>query len=195
MASSPFESEPARISIVEIKSAAVQAQADSKQLIVWLSFTADGRELLSRDSFGSVRMLDAVSGKLIQKLDLPGLGTGPCAMSPNGRWLAVGGVPGRVAMIDLRERRVVSNRPVSATAISSLEFSSRGTLLACGTDDQLMLLNGRNHKVVAERPTGVHQLHFTSNGKKLITSGYDGTIRRWSLPNLVEERRIVSEPL
>ncbi|MBC7818507.1 MAG: hypothetical protein IAG10_16595 [Planctomycetaceae bacterium] len=195
MACSPFEDEPAHISIVEISSAVARVQSVSERLIVWLSFTGDGRELLCRDSFGSVLMIDAASGKLLRKVDLPGLGTGPAALSPSGRWLAVGGVQGQVAMIDLRQRRVISQWPVSSMPISSLEFSLRGTMLACGTRDQLMLLNGRDHKMVAEQATGVNQLHFSGNGKKLITSGHDGTIRRWSLPNLIEEQRVASEPL
>ncbi len=195
MACSACENEPAHISIVEIRSAVARVQSDSKQYIVWLSFTGDGRELLCRDSLGSVLMIDAVSGKLLRKVDLPGLGIGPAALSPSGRWLAVGGVQGQVAMIDLRERRVISQWSVNSAPISSLEFSQRGTLLACGTRDQLMLLNGRDHKVIAEQATGVDRLHFTGNGKKLITSGHDGTIRRWSLPNLLEEQRFVSEPL
>ncbi len=195
MACSPYEDEPAHISIVEINSAVAQIQSVSEQLIVWLSFTPDGRELLCRDSQGSVLIIDATTGKLLRQLDLPGFGTGPAAIGSNGRWLAVGGVNGQVAMIDLRQRRIASQWTASSTPISSLEFLLRGNMLACGTNDQLMLLNGRDHKVVAEQPTGVQRVHFTSNGKKLITSGHDGTIRRWSLPNLIEEQCIVSEPL
>ena len=195
MACSPFENEPIQISIVEIRSGTKRTQTISEKMIVWLSFTADGREVLCRDSVGSVLMIDSMTGKLLRKIDLPEMGIGPATISPSGRRLAIGGVDGRVAMIDLRGRRVVSQWSVSSMPISSLEFLRGGRLLACGTSNQLMLLNGNEQKVVAEQPTGVQQIQFTSNGEKLITSGHDGTIRRWSLPHLVEEQCLVSEPL
>lgn len=195
MACCPFENEPTHISIVEIHSAVKRAQSIADHMIVWMSFTADGRELLCRDSLGSVLMIDSMTGTLLGKVDLPGMGTGPATLSPTSRLLAIGGVNGQVAMIDLGQRRVVSQWSVSSTPISSLEYLRLGGMLACGTSNQLMLLNGHDHKVVAEQPTGVQQIQFTSNGEKMITSGHDGTIRRWSLPDLVEEQCLVSEPL
>jgi WD40 repeat protein len=195
MATSPYQSEPAQIAVVEIASAQARMQVPSKQLIVWQSFSADGRELLCRDSCGSISIFEVASGKLLRTLDLNGFGIGPAAMSPNGRWLAVGGLQGTLAMIDLREHRIIRQWPASSAAILALAFSGRGTMLACGTSEQVLLLNTRNRQVVAVRPTGVQQILFTGDGKNLMTAGHDGTIRRWSVPRLQEEQRIISDPL
>lgn len=195
IASSPFEDQPAEISVTEIKSAVTRYQVPTKGMIVWLSFTPDGKELLCRDANGSVLFLNANTGKLLKKIDLPNFGTGPVSLSANGRWLAVGSMWGDVALISANDRRIKGQWPMSSTPITSLNFSPDGSLLACGTEDRLMLVRRRNHSVVSEQPNGVHRLYFTARGKKLISSSHDGTIRRWSVPNLHEEQRIVSEPL
>lgn len=195
VASSPYEDHPAKISLLEIKSGKVRSQTSNKGLIVWLSFTPDGKELLGRDTDGSVLFLNAATGKLLKKIDLPSFGAGPAALSSNGRWLAIGGMRGDVALISLNERRIKGQWPLSSIPITALNFSPDGSLLACGTEDRLMVVNPRNHSIVSEQPDGVHRMYFTARGKKLITSSHDGTIRRWAVPNLREEQRIVSEPL
>lgn len=195
IASSPYQDQPAEISVVEIKSATVRCQLPAKGLVVWLNFTPDGKELLCRDADGSVLFLNATTGKLLKKLDLPKFGTGPAALSSNGRWLATGGMWGDLALISVNDRRIRGEWPISSLPIASLCFSPDASLLACGTEDRLMLIQRRNHSVVSEQPDGVHRVYFTARGKKLISSSHDGTIRRWSVPNLREEQRIVSEPL
>lgn len=195
IASSTFENQPAEISVTEIKSAVMRYQIPTNGLIVWLSFTPDGKELLCRDTNGSVLFLNAATGKLLKKINILKLGTGPVALSSNGRWLAVGGMWGDVVLISANDRRIKAQWPMSALPITSLNFSPDGSLLACGTEDRLMLVQRRNHSLVSEQLGGVNRLHFTARGKKLITSSHDGTIRRWSVPNLHEEQRIVSGSL
>lgn len=195
IASSPYQDQLAEVSVVEIQSATTRYQLPTKGMVVWLNFTPDGKELICRDANGSVLFLNAASGELLKKLDLPKFGTGPAALSSNGRWLALGGMWGDLAMISVNDRRIRGEWPMSSLPIASLCFSPDTSLLACGTEDRLMLIQRHNHSVVSEQPDGVHRVYFTARGKKLISSSHDGTIRRWSVPNLQEEQRIVSEPL
>lgn len=195
IASSPYQDHPAELSVVEIQSAAVRYQLPTKGMVVWLSFMPDGKELICRDVDGSVMFLNAATGKPLKKLDLPKFGTGPAALSSNGRWLAVGGMWGDVALVSVNDRRIRGMWSMSSIPIAALSFSPDASLLACGTEDRLMLIQRRNHTVVAEQPDGVHRLYFTPHSKKLVSSSHDGTIRRWSIPNLREEQRIVSGTL
>lgn len=195
IASHPFEDQPAEIAIVELRSGIVRSRMPTAKMVTWFNFTPDNKRLLGRDGDGAVLILDASTGKLLETLEFPRIGAGPAALSANGQWLAIGGLWGDVALMSMNDRRIRAVWPVGGLCISTLSFSPNASLLACGTEDRLVLMHCRNHSIVAEQPSGVHRVYFTARGKKLLSSSHDGTIRRWSVPNLKEERRIVSELL
>nr|VFJ48490.1 MAG: WD40 repeat [Candidatus Kentron sp. FW] len=120
-----------------------------KALIRDVLFTPDGRQLISVSEDKTIRIWDTGSGELLRTLRGQ-TGAGPegklyaGALSPDGRWLAVGGwLPGRpksrdaIRLIDLK---APPNTPVRllkghGSVISSLAFSPDGQRILSGSAD------------------------------------------------------------
>ena len=120
-----------------------------------VKITADGKRVFVGDEHGSVRMLDGTSGKVQWKQKiLPDYVAG-FDLSPNGRYLAVGGDGKFVSVIDTRSRQVIARLPHAAPTddkyggIYTLAFAPDGNSLAtAGVDDKVRVFAVPSGKLV-----------------------------------------------
>src|SRR6185312_11730397 len=109
------------------------------------------------------------------------------AVSPSGRYLAVGADTGFVAIFDLANLRQRSNHRIHTKAVLSLAWSPDGKRFASGGDDNVV------HVVDFASGHIIHNLSHTSevNGvawdpedaDRLATASSDGKMRVWATEN------------
>lgn len=157
------------------------------------TFDAATERVYTASDDKTVRVWQLPGGRLISTLRVPMLDGAEgqlyaLALSPNGRWLAVGGWTGwdweqraSVYVFDTQTLRLVRRLPVASWTITSLRFSPDGERIAVG-------MHGQGGLVVVKRTSGevlhadaayenkVMDMAFDRFGR-LHTVGLDGFIR------------------
>src|SRR5262249_49104973 len=108
------------------------------------------------------------------------------AFSPNGKWIAVGFVDGKVSVWDFENTSPLYSFHQHSIWIHALCFSHDGTLLASAGGDNLVVLYDltRNSESKLEGHTDWHiGLTFAHDDKTLVSVSWDQTIRFWSVAN------------
>lgn len=97
-----------------------------------------------------------------------GVGVRSLAMDPEGRYCATGAEDGKVRIWDLGTGRQVTSYHAHQQAVTSLEYSADGDILAAGSlDYSITMMEARKPQIgepirtFKTRRTPVHYLHFT----------------------------------
>jgi WD40 repeat protein len=159
-------------------------------------FSPDGSMLAAPDyADGSLSLLDPESGRVIRRLEPPGMRPISAllipepAFSPDGRFVAYGGLTGRVAIFDVTSGDVVKTLtpPPATTAhpfidpaiapvyVGQLAFSPDGTKLVSSALETATLFDVATGQQLAQL-TGWDTLatnaFFTPDGKYVVISGF-----------------------
>ncbi len=126
------------------------------------------------------------------------------ALSPDGRQFAEGTCKGSLRLVDATDGSTLHALTVFSPVVS-LAYSPGGTLLAVGTESQILLVNTRSGAVVAQRlgmgggrmvtgsdGPGVTGLAFSPSGRELTATDF-GSVELWSVPAL-RPRRLARYP-
>ncbi|MBI2422879.1 MAG: caspase family protein [Candidatus Hydrogenedentes bacterium] len=165
-----------------------------------LACTPDGRTLISVSDDKAIRFWDVGTGILVKTLRGQA-GAGPegqlfaAALSPDGRFLAVGGYgtpkgDTPIQIIDIAADRQVGTLSGHTNTVNALAWSADGRYLASGsadTDVRIWDVGG-----VAEKPEGircvatleghtddVYDVDFAPDGSALVSASYDHSCRLW----------------
>jgi signal transduction histidine kinase len=125
-----------------------------------------------------LRLLDLEANTQVAALPLDGI-PGVLALAPDGR-IAV--AIGSEAQIWNPATHRLEQRIRMDGAISALEWQPDGSQLALGSESGSMELvdppNGTQRRLVGHRAL-IHGLRFTPDGRKLLSTSWDGTTRFW----------------
>lgn len=109
-----------------------------------LLYTPDGKKIISVSEDKTIRVWDALTGEMVQKLETE-IGDGPegmlytQAISPDGKHLAVSGYPVNedffIAIIDLSKNIQIGVARGHTNVINALAYSGDGKFLISGSDD------------------------------------------------------------
>lgn len=164
---------------------------EKEQITLDLSFSADGRRLAaatqvldgSAGSNGHVMVYDLDSG---QPRRVQGGGAAArVRFSPDGRWLAVGGDLGSLALHAMRPRDKAPELPRGgAGSVVALAFADGGRRLfvawSLGRIDIFDLEQGRRSDWIATLDHGlVESMVVAAGGHMLVTAHADGAVVRW----------------
>jgi WD40 repeat protein len=172
-----------------------------------MGFDARSERLYSASDDKTVRIWQLPSGKLLSTLRVPSL-DGPegqlyaLTLSPDGRWLAVGGWTGwdwerraSIYLFDTQTEQLVRRLPVATWTITSLRFSPDGQHIAMGMHGQggLAIISRTTGQIVASDPAyqnKVMDMEFDRFGR-LHAVGLDGFIRLYKQDFTLLARRAV----
>lgn len=116
-----------------------------------VSWSPDGRQLISGSIDGTVRIWDVSASEEVKRLE-HGAAVSAVAWSPNGRWWAAGGQKGLVRIWDANTSGEVHVLP-HETRVSALAWSHDGTHLATGgSDGTVKIWNGNTFEAVRNLP-------------------------------------------
>jgi eukaryotic-like serine/threonine-protein kinase len=149
---------------------------------VSLVLSSNGQRLATMSEQGVLRLLHASSGRSLQ--EVPGLSPEAMGFSPDGQWLAAGGVDGR---IHLYASDTGSERPLPpghGARVTAVTFSGKGPRLATADAHGEIWLwepgtaQGRR---LGTHGTKVWQLAFSPRDGSLASAGDNGEVRLWNV--------------
>jgi WD40 repeat protein len=159
-----------------------------------VSFTSDGRNLVVGVEDGSVRVLDAVSGREVHRLDGDKPGWHPVAVSADGALIASGGTDGVVRLWNVRAEREKSVLRGHTDKLQRLAFSPTRRHLASTSWDKTVRLwdvaTGREVRRFEGHTDFVDGLKFTPDGRQVVTAAWDRSVRIWDVATGREARKI-----
>ena len=152
--------------------------------IAGMAFLREGLELASFASDGTVRIWDLAEGRELAKMPGP---VGHCyglCVSGDGKMIAcVGGA--RVHLYDVEKRMPLDSIEPHARILCGAAFSPDGRTLAIGTQERVVIIWSIPGKKEIARLNGhefaVGPMAFLADGKTLITSSHDSTLKLWKV--------------
>ncbi|MFZ1109266.1 MAG: caspase family protein [Rhodomicrobium sp.] len=170
-------------------------------LIKGLAFTPDGKFIVSASNDKVIRVWDWRAGKTVRTIRGQ---SGPgqegkifaMALSPDGRWLAVGGLLanfdgtnhidiGAIRLYDFASGEMKALLKGHTNVVMGLAFSPDGKTLISGGGDSTAILWDVETKTLRRRLEGhrddIYAVGFTPDGARAVTGSYDKTLRLWSV--------------
>jgi WD40 repeat protein len=159
-----------------------------------IALSPDGDTLVSGSSDATVKLWSLPNGEALYTLRDRKKTVSAVAFSRDGEWFASGWYGGRAAVWTIDGEEIVSIK-ASGKNLSTVAISPDGALLATGGlggDIKVWEIpSGALRETLSGHETAVNSLHFIDEGKQLVSLGYEGTIRLWSVETWEPERVIV----
>ncbi|MCY7331885.1 MAG: WD40 repeat domain-containing protein [Pseudanabaena sp. CAN_BIN31] len=158
-----------------------------------LSFSPDGKRIVSSGKGKTVRIWDIGNGKLISKFYAHQDDIFRVHFHPDGKRLLTGSKDGTVKLWDSdRGVELLTLSPKSAGndspnkengSIQDTSFSSDGNLIVTAKNTTIALwdLQGNLLTSVIAHDKELYNVRFSPNGKYLLTSGRDETVKLWQI--------------
>jgi WD40 repeat protein/serine/threonine protein kinase len=146
-----------------------------------LAWAPDGKLLLSAGEDGA-RLWDAAAGRELDALGGDAAGVRVATIDPTGRYAALGGVGGRVDIIELDRRRSISTLQLSDSA-TALAFDGSGHLLTAswnGLGQVWRVPGGQLVFSLVGHGEKIDYAEYSPDRRWIVTAGRDGTARVWN---------------
>ncbi|MBI1380495.1 MAG: protein kinase [Planctomycetaceae bacterium] len=172
-------------------------QLDDEQAVLSLALSPDGKLLAVGRRHGQPLLLDAATGELLAELSTPlPHTTEALAFDNTGRRLAafrfdgrVHSAAGRMALFDVRERRLLADCELSSDGRGPVRFAPSGGRLFVLASAHLVVYDAEDGRELARVPAerGGASLAFSDDGSLLASGHASGRIALWD-PESLEER-------
>ncbi len=159
------------------------------------AFCPDGTRYADADSRkGTLRLLDAETGRVVHQLTGHPRGVASVAFSPDGKRLASAGHDRLVRVHDVATGKVVATCAGHARDLRAIAFSPDGALLASsdmtGAAKLWRSADGKFVRDLQGKTNGVSELAFRLDGRYLASGAEDNTVAIWEVSSGKRERRL-----
>lgn len=181
----------------------IRFQADDFMPCVGIS--PDGKRVAGGTSSGAVILWDADSGQVFRRLHHPRCGLHSLTFSPDGRWLAVGGMTvGDAPALCAWDLESGNARPEfecdELRRVTGVAVSPDGQMLATICDDERTVRlwdanDGREVKILQAPHVGRDHatcVTFSADGRRLAAGADDGAIQAWDLESQTEPFKVAA---
>ena len=112
--------------------------------VVGLSFTGEGKRVVSLGADNTVKEWEVASGTLVRSFELPFSNLTSNGISRDGRWVAAGNRSGTIKVWDANDRKERKSRQLRQS-IRNLAFSADGTKIIAAVRDGVYLVDWQNN--------------------------------------------------
>lgn len=158
-----------------------------------VALSTDGDTLVSGSSDATVKLWSLSSGEVLHTLQDRKKTVSAVVLSSDGEWIASGWYGGRTVVWTINGERIVGIK-ASGRNLSTVAISPDGELLATGGLGEEIKVwaipSGALRETLSGHETAVNSLHFIDEGNRLVSLGYEGTVRLWSVETWEQERVI-----
>lgn len=154
-----------------------------------VKFTPDSRAIAWCEIDGTVR-LRSINGNWLQTLKGSSIAAISLALSPDGKWLAVGYVDGTVHIWQTADGQKIGTLESHTVRVTSVAFSPNGNWLASASQDgtiRLWRILGSEIEtspawILSGHSTAINSIAFSPTSTVLASGADDKTIRLWEIP-------------
>jgi tricorn protease-like protein len=180
----------------------LQLDTGGHMALIWrMAFTPDGKFIVTAGDDKVIRVWDWRTSKTVRTIrgqSGPGL-EGKIygmALSPDGRWLAVGGIPaifsgsnyidiGAIRLYDFASGELKALLKGHLNGVQALAFSPDGKRLISGSADNSAIIWDIETQMLLHRLEGhrdhIYAVGFTPDGQRAVTGSFDKTLRLWNV--------------
>ena len=150
-----------------------------------LSFSPDGKTLVSGSSDHTVRLWDVHTGKLKHLLEEHRDDVNAVTFSPDGKLLASASRDGTIQLWDVRIgglSAILDQNTRFPMEVETIAFSPDNTTLASAIEDQIWFWDTSTSQVIRileGHETDVITLAFSPDGRTIASAGWDWTLKLW----------------
>ncbi len=152
-----------------------------------------GQVLASGSSDGTVKLWRFPEGELLHTLQDRKKVVAAVAVSPDGRWVAAGSYGGRAVVWTLEGKEGAGIKAAKKN-LTSVALSPGGELLATsglgGEIGLWSLPEGNLRGRLVGHETAAGSLVFLAEGRRLLSLGYEQTVRLWDVESMSEIRTV-----
>jgi WD40 repeat protein len=183
---------PSTIDILDLRRTVLRSIRQDAQ-VRSCGFSPDGRLLATGGWDSYVRLWDIDTGKQIgPPLKGDGWIFDVDFSHGDGRFLIAADTASHVHVWDLKDSKAPPVTVAADATVAVLAISRDGTLLAAGDQEGRITLwevkSGRQLGDALDGHTGaIESLEFSSDGRRLLSSSADSTLRLWPMPNMSRE--------
>jgi predicted CXXCH cytochrome family protein len=149
-------------------------------LVQSLAFSPDGDRLAS-GAYREVKLWHRQRNVSTARWALPQDGTGSLALSPDGKWAAIGDAQGAINLWDLATGQVVKTLTGHTGPVTALRFKGADTLVSASADQSIRLWNLADGTPIGTiaTPAAVTALAVLDDGKRIVSGSADNMVRVW----------------
>lgn len=153
------------------------------EMIQSLTFSPDGERLVS-GGFRTAKIWRRSEN--VKLAEIAGMASSATvvAISPDGKWAAIGEQSGAIRLVNLTESKIASSLTGHASAVTGLAFSADGQSIYSSSLDKTWRswkLDGSVGMSI-ETDAPLNAIALADNGQRIVLAGADNKIRVWLLP-------------
>ena len=149
-----------------------------------LAFLAGTTRLYGGCDDGTVRLWNAEDGSEVGRFDTGGKNEVTVAVSPDGKWLAVGEKGGGLSLRDPSDFKLVRTLQGHTGMVVDIRFSVDSQALATASNDgtaRIWSVGGDAFAILKGHEAQVTSVALSSDRWRAATASEDGTVRLWNL--------------